>query len=42
MSAKVIWIVVASLVIVVGMFIAGKLADKDDDESGEKKAADGK
>jgi hypothetical protein len=30
MSAKVIWIIVASVVIVIGMFIAGKLADKKD------------
>lgn len=32
MSAKVIWIVIASVAIVVGMFVCGRIADKNDGE----------
>ncbi len=32
MSAKVIWIIVASLAVVAVMFVCGKMADKNDAE----------
>ena len=32
MSAKVIWIIVASVAIVAGMFVCGKMTDKKDGE----------
>ncbi len=34
MTAKVVWILVASVAIVLGMFIFGRVVDKGDDSEG--------